>query len=323
MDLNVPEESMQYKLMKWLDICADVVNEHQNSLYRLRKGFEKSIIQGALDAPVDVDREAISRLFSQLTLADKNEIPNFVASIPNDQIVQLMTPPIESGKIAFRESLILIRNCAVDTNAAGLDEEVRKRCVMVGLEAVNHVVKAITIPDGALPQEMRDLIRDIRTNFADIGHMRRMWADDDTAIRVTSRSICALLARCLLRIQPLEAPDLGWLEEVTGISSNEIYNSHGSFASLDRDNLKSFVHGIFLHQERVEDLPAEHSTSFAETLAILMGARTQAGPFDRDIFSQGIQGLIASEEEQEQEQEEDVPQSNLATKLREVFLGFL
>ena len=89
---------MQYKLMKWLDICEDVVKKHHD---RLMKGFEKSIIQGALDAPVDVDREAISRLFSQLTLADKRELPNFVASIPNDQIVQLMTPPIEPGKIAF------------------------------------------------------------------------------------------------------------------------------------------------------------------------------------------------------------------------------
>ena len=290
---------MQYKLMKWLDICEDVVKKHHD---RLMKGFEKSIIQGALDAPVDVDREAISQLFSQVTLADKREFPNFVASIPNDQIVQLMTPPIESGKIAFRESLILIRNCAVDTNATGLDEEVRKRYIMVGLEAVNHVVKAITIPDGALPQEMWDLIRGIRTNFADIGHMRRMWADDDTAIRVTSRSIYALLARCLLRIQPLEAPDLRWLEEVIEESSNEIYNrnSHGNFASLDRGNLKCFVHGIFLHQERVEDLSAEHSTSFAETLAILMDARTQAGPFDRDTFSQGIQGLIASEVEEDE-----------------------
>jgi hypothetical protein len=189
---------MQGRLNKWLGICEVAVKKHQD---RYKKGFGKSIIQGALDAPVDVDREAISRLFSQLTLADKNEIPNFVASIPKDQIVELTTPPIESRKIVFRESLILIRNCAMNANAAGLNVDVRNRCTMVTLEAVNHIAKAITVFDG-------DLLRDIRTNFADIGHMRRMWANDDAAIRANSRSICALLAKCLLRIQPLEEADL-------------------------------------------------------------------------------------------------------------------
>jgi len=312
---DVPEESMQYKLKNWSDICEVAFEKHQG---RLKKGFGKSIIQGALDAPVDVDREAISRLFSRLTLADKSELPNFVASMPKGQIVQLMTPPIESGKITFRESLILIRNCAADTNAAGLDVEVRKRCVMVGLEAVDHVVKAITVPNGVLPLEMRNLLRDIRTNFADTGHMRQMWVDDDAAIRITSRSICALFARCLLHKQPLEEADLSWLQDVIGESSHEIYNrnSRGSFASLDHVNLKSFVHSILPHQEGVEDLPAEHTTSFTETLAILMGAGTQA-PFNGAVFSQRISDLIVS-------MEEDGPQSTIvATKLHHMFLDFL
>lgn len=312
---GVPEGSMQYRLNNWSYICEVAVKKHQD---RLKKGFGKSIIQGALDAPVDVDREAISRLFSQLTFADKSELPNFVASMPKGQIVQLMTPPIESGKIVFRESLILIQNCAVDTNAAGLDVEMRKRCVMVGLEAVDHVVKAITVPNGVLQPEMRNLLRDIRTNFANIGHMRQMWADDDAAIRVTSRSICALFARCLLHKQPLEEADLSWLHDVIGESSHEIYNrnSRGSFASLDLVNLKSFVHNILPHQEGVEDLPAEHTTSFTETLAILMGAGTQA-PFNYAIFSQGISDLIVS-------MEGDGPQSaSVATKLRDMFPDFL
>ena len=305
---DVREDSLQGRLNTWLRICEVIFKKHQE---RFKNGFGKSIIQGALDAPVDVDREAVSRLFSQLMLADKNELPNFVASIPKGQIVQLTTPPIESGTIVFRESLILIRNCAVDANAAGLDVEVRKRCTMVSLEAVNHIAKAITVFDG-------DLLRDLRTNFADIGHMRRMWGDDDAAIRANSRSICALLARCLLRIQPLEEADLRWLGEVIGKSSNEIYNrrSRGSFASLDYDNLKSFVHGVLLHREGVEDFPAVHTTSFMETLAILVGARTQAVPFNRAIFSQGIQGFITSVVE------EDGPHSALATKLR-MFLDYL
>ena len=153
-----PEESMQYRLMNWSNICEAAVEKHHD---RLKKGFGNSIIQGALDAPVDVDREAISRLFSQLTLADKSELPKFVASMPKGQIVQLMTPPIESEKIVFHEPLILIRNYAVDTDAAGLGVEVRKRCVMVVLEAANHVLKAIAVPDGVPQPGIWNLLRDI------------------------------------------------------------------------------------------------------------------------------------------------------------------
>jgi len=142
-----------------------------------------------------------------------------------------------------------------------------------------------------------------------------MWADNDATIRVTARSICALLARCLLRKQPLEEADLSWLQEVIGKSSNEIFTLSGDFASLDRINLKSFVHAILPRQEGDEDLRTEHTTSFTETLAILMGAGIQA-PFDRANFSKGISDLVDSMQ--------DEPQGALVTtKLRHMFLDFL
>ena len=313
MGQHVPSESLQYRLMNWSRICEAAVKKHHN---RLKKGFEESVIQGALDAPVDADREAISRLFSQLTLADKSEIPDFVASIPKGQIVQLMTPPIDSGKIDFHEPLILLRSCVVDTDAAGLGVEARKRCVVVCFEFVNHVLKTILedIHNEAPQPEIWSLLDEIRTDFASIDHIRRMWKDNDAAIRVTARSICALLAGCLIHKPALEAAELGWLAEVLGKSSHEIYGIDD--ALLYRINLESFVRGILPLQEGDKNLRTEYTISFTETLANLMGAGRQA-PFDPDIFSQGISDLIDS-------MQEDGPQGALmATELRHMFRDFL
>lgn len=107
---------------------------------------------------------------------------------------------------------------------------------------------------------------DVRTYFANTGLMRVMWAaDSDSAIRVTSRIICALLARPLLRKGGLEEPELRWLEDVTGTSSNEIFNSDITKRNLM--NLKSFVPGVLSQG----GCPTEHVISFEETISILIG----------------------------------------------------
>jgi len=306
---DVSASPKQAKLQRWYESCEDAVKNYR---YRLTAGLGKSIIKGALDAPVVVDREALTRLFDQLTLADKSELPKFVASIPKDRIVHLMTPPIESGKIVFRDQLTLIRNCGTDRGLDKLDnlKDVRKRCLTVCLEAVRHIAKALIVANTA-PQP--EVLHDIRTNFANIGLMREIWTDNsnDTAILVTSRSICALLARRLLHKEQLEGLELAWLEDMIGKPSHEIYSSHsrGDFAVLDLNNLKSFVSSVLPHLEG--DLPTEHAISFTETLAILMDAGTQA-PFNSTIFSHGISDLI------HQMEDDDV-----ANKLRTMFGDFL
>jgi hypothetical protein len=108
----------QAKLVKRLEICKCAYKKHWT---RSNSGFEKSIIQTALDAPVDVDRTALTRLFSQLALGDRKELLTFMTSIPRDEIVRIMTPPFESGRIIFRGPLLaLIESCAVDTNVHGV-----------------------------------------------------------------------------------------------------------------------------------------------------------------------------------------------------------
>jgi len=239
-----------------------------------------------------VDRDALTRLFSLLALADRSELLTFMANIPRDEIVRIMTPPFESGKIIFREPLLaLIESCAVDTNAHGLDENKRKKCLTVWLAAVLHITKAFFVPNQVPETELGPLLDDVLINFTDSHRMKAMCADADTTIRFTSRTICALLAKWLLQNGRLYVEELRWLETVTGVPRDEIPNF------LDTHRILEFlVFGVFPRQEgdipdqAGDDLTA-HASSFVETLAILTDAGIQP-PFDRTTFTEGISDLV-------------------------------
>jgi hypothetical protein len=239
---------------------------------------------------VDEDHKMLTWLCSLLAIADKSTLRKFVASFPRNQIAQLMMPHIESGKMALRGPLItLLRSGAVRTGAVGLDEDMRRRSLLVCLDGVCHVAGTLIAPNGVMPLEARNLAYDIRTNFANISLMRAMWSDGDAAIRVTSRSICALLARYLMRRGQLEGPELAWLQDVTGETPHAMLNSLGDFAVLDHMNLKSFVYGVLSPQ--AGELPTENTASFTKTLAILMDAGLQP-PYDRTRFNAGLVNFI-------------------------------
>ncbi len=81
----------------------------------------------------------------------------------------------------------------------------------------------------------------VRAHFANTGLMQSLWGDMDNSIRITSRSICALVARQVVRKQRLEGEDLHWLQEVTGESSDSILEA--DVTARDQMNFKSFVNG--------------------------------------------------------------------------------
>jgi len=257
-----------------------------------------------LRAPIDVVQDALTRLFSQLALTDRSGLLNLVASIPSDDIVHVITTPIKSGKMVFREPLTIIRNHVVDMSA-GFDKDKHKSCLLVWLSAIHHITKAFFINfihNRDPGTQLEDLLDDIRINFADIGRMRAMWAHSDTPIRVISRSICALLAKCLLQKQILSEAEIRWLSAVTEVSGHTIYTSRDDPDALGHMILKSFVCSVFPHREgditnQAGDLPARPegdtsnqagdiphqagdsptalASSIAETLALLVDARTK------------------------------------------------
>ena len=225
--------------------------------------FEKSIVQSAKNPLENGDRKIITWLFSQLALYDISKLRKLAANIPRNRVRGLI-PFIESGKVVLREPLLaLLRSCVTDTPAAEPDRDVHKRSLLVCLDAIHHVAKSPDIPG----------LNFIRANFAHIDLMQALWNDNDTTIRVTSRSICALLAKQVVRQRPrLGEAQIVWLRAVTGgeLNRNQMYNS--GTPTLDRMILKSFVYEVLSNQD--SDLPTE---SFKETLAILLDVRTDEG----------------------------------------------
>jgi len=286
------------KLVGWSGICEGAYNKYWG---HFRNSFEKRIIEEALDAPVDMDRDALTRLFGQLALAERTELLKFVAQIPRDEFIHIMTPPFEFGRIIFREPLLtLIESCAVDTNIHGLDENERKNCLLVWLAAVLHITKYFFSPDQTPETGVERLLDDVLINFADSSRMKAMCAHTDSAIRFTSRLICALLAKWLVQNNRFYFEELRWLEVITGIPREEISNfgDHrrildflvcGVFPHTDGDLLYQGVDipnlpGSFPPQEdyapnQADDIPTAITSSFVESLAILLDADTQP-PFD-------------------------------------------
>jgi hypothetical protein len=262
----------QHNFGEWLESCENTVNKSRR---RLKDGFERHIIQAALDAPIDVDRKSLARVFN---LFDRSKLPGFMASIPRTKIIELMTPPIRNKKIVFRDPLLALLNYAVGTPADGLTEDVRQRCLLVCLDAVRHIDKHL-IPSRELSLfDVWRLLSDVRRNFADISLMQEMWEHGNTGVRVTSRCICGLLASRLLHKEQVNDEELRWLREVIGEPSIDTPRSDADRERLHRLNLRSFIYGSLSRQEG--DLPTEYAAPFNDTLDILVRAGIQYHVFN-------------------------------------------
>lgn len=200
-------------------------------------------------------------LFNLLALGDQNKFLKFTASIPRDRAIDLMIPPtIESRKNLVEPLTILLRSSATGTGATGPDEDVRKRSLLICLDAIYHIAQSPIILD-------LSFVQDLRVNFANIALMRPLWRDSDSAVRIISRSICALIAKKMLNVDRFLEQELHWLQEVTGETSNSISNA--DYATLIRMNVTSFVYGVLLYQ--VNPLSPEDEMRFKKTLTILLG----------------------------------------------------
>jgi hypothetical protein len=242
--------------------------------------LEKSIFYRAVTTLRDGDRGKVIWLFNQLARGDRHTFLKFAASIPTHKIPDLI-PSIES--VSFRESLLVLLRILADTRpglAAWLDSDVYRRSLLVYLHAIHHILKTPGVPE----------LYFVPTNFANIRLMRTLLDDGDTAIRVTSRSICALIARQVGRERWPEEEELRWLQDVTGETSHEILIA--DVETRDRMNFKSFVYGALSSQ--VGDLPTEDATSFRETLAILLEVRTDPYfnlPSSQDQLSEEVRRI--------------------------------
>ncbi|KAF8269478.1 hypothetical protein EI94DRAFT_1725110 [Lactarius quietus] len=291
--------SVQRILSGWWQLLDDSVKKHGN---RLKAGFRGTIVQRAVEASKDVDSKALTWLLNEPALADKSKIQEFVDSIPGDTIVQLISAPIHSGKIFSQHLQTLLRSCT--PGSIGLDEGKRRERLIVCLNAIHHIARAYS---GTPHDETLD---DVRIKFANISLMRSLWADKDPAIRVTSRSICALLARPILHKYPPRDSELAWLQDVLGETSNTIYNSLQNPRTVNNMNIDSFVYSVL--SDPTGDLPAAQATSFVDTLAILMSAAGSQTAIRRNSFEGGFSELLRRAENDDHLRE-------VAVKLRRIF----
>ena len=284
----------QKTLTNWL---AGIGNALESQSDRLRDGYRESIVKDALMAPQNIqniDAKALTWLFQLPALTEERKFERYVASIPGEIIAQLSIEPVKPGNISFLEHLSsLLRSCA--PGAIGLDENTCRSRLLVCLHAVNHIAKASAVPSTLLLSH-ESVLKDVRIKFANIRLMRELWAYGDPTIRMTARSICALLAKPLLHKDrwQLEQPELAWLQDVLGELSRTIYDQLGDYTVVDDINIDSFVYGVFSHQTGFSDLPSTQATSFIETLAILMSAGTGTRITDirRETFDVKLEYLI-------------------------------
>src|SRR5258708_3297474 len=281
--------------------CFQTVdNSSKKHQQDLMDGFRRCTVQGALDAPVLMDLKALTWLFGRPGLGENSKFQEFVANIPEGTIIQLMSGPIESGRIVFRDHLLtLIRSCT--PGAVWLNEDMRRRRLLVCLNAIHHVAKASNLPYGISPPEF--VPSDLRINFANVRIMRPLWANTDPSIRIISRSICALLARHLLGKDRLEGWELAWLQYVIGEPPHTIFNSLAHRNTVRWLNLDAYVYGVLSRQ--TDDLSVRQARSFMETLTILTNTGDEGG----------ITALIQRADEQDNRLREVVE------KLRRIFEG--
>ena len=251
----------QRLLVGWLESHENAVKTHWRYFI---DGLGKSIINCAINTQGNGDRKIVTRLFN-LALSDKNKLQKLAARIPRGRVLELI-PLIESGRIVLGDPLaILLRSCTASACVAGPDEDVRKRSLLVCLDVIHHIAKAPCVPD----------LNSFRAKFADIRLMRTLWDDRDPSIRFTSRSICALLAKKVVREDSeLDQSRRLWLYGITGEAPGTI--QYADIVRRDHMNLKSFVYGVL--SDQVGDLPTE---SFKETLATLLNVGTDVN-LERD-----------------------------------------
>ena len=292
----------------WLDTIEEFAKKHGR---RLRDGFQETVVKyaGGPGAPENTDVEALTWSFRLLALSEKSEIQKFIASIPGERVVQLFKQgnPFDHKQITFRDHLSTLLRTSYAPDTAGLTKEMRKDRLLVCLNSIRHIAKDSSLSPSS-PSFSPDLLDDMRLNFANMALMRPLWADSDPVVRVTARSICALLARQLLRKSYLEASELSWLEDVMGRPSSMIYNARNNLATVDNMNVDSFVNGVLSHQ--TEDLPAQ-ATIFEETLKDIMNRNSQTS-LHADTFEEWISSLIQRMEQEEGHQDRD----NVADKIR-------
>lgn len=127
--------------------------------------------------------------------------------------------------------------------------------------------------------------------LANTGYMGGLWRDDDSFIRITSRSICALVARKLIRKPELKEEDLHWLQQVLGKSQDAI--DIATVPVQDQMNFKAFVMGVLPDPQ--SSLSTDDAALFNETLTIILSERFNDPNYPATSVIPNLQNQLSKE----------------------------
>ncbi|KAI0266145.1 hypothetical protein BC834DRAFT_144033 [Gloeopeniophorella convolvens] len=172
---------------------------------RLKVGFRRTVVDGALDAPGSVDVKAFTWMLNLPAFADKARFQDFVTSVPDSMVLLLMKIKDKDGRSTFYDQLCaLFQTCL--PGGIELEKSLLQRRLAVCLNAVYQAVKELNTGDAADPRN--PLLEDIRVRFASTTFMSDLRESDDVAVRVSARCIWALIAQQVLTRQPRNVSEL-------------------------------------------------------------------------------------------------------------------
>jgi hypothetical protein len=275
----------QDKLSKLSETLKRIIKKNNDLI---KGGSRKTIFRHAEKVSDNVDLRALTWLLQRPVMGDKNKFQEFIDSIPERTLIQLSSRDAVSGEKTIREHLSELFWSCTASGKSELKEPERSARLLVCLDAYHHIVKPSTLlPD----EDYETVIGDVWSNFKDTKLVQDLWDHSKPAIRVTSRSICALLARNLFRKpSKLEESERRWLRYVVDKPDSEI-GPQVHLSIRDHLNLQSFAFGVLSDQKPKEELSVKNTARFAETLAILMNAGS-SGALSMEIFSEEISSFI-------------------------------
>jgi len=302
------------RLSNWSKFLKDTIEVNKG---HLKDGLRGNIFQHAKTAPDDVDLLTLTWLLQRPIMGDKGKLQAFIDSIPPRILVQLSSLEAESGKKKKKKNIRdhlsnLFQSCL--GNKDKLEEAERNQRLQICLDAFYHIVKPSSLPD----KNPEMVLQYVWSNFKD-NSVRQLWDDNDPAIRIFSRSICAHLSRNILRKSKPDNWEQTWLREFVGKRPQDALfdpelPSH--LSTWDHVILESFVFGVFPCLKDGLFVKPEHAACFVETLAVLMNAGN-SGALSKEIFSEEIFSFIEWAKESDREHHNEV-----ATKLDQLFCKF-
>ena len=268
----------------WMSIKKTLSKYEQN----LREGFRDSLVRRLLDIPDAGVDKAIAWLISRPVMDDKTNLENLLLDIPPETLSRLLVSINYPTNVTLhRRFSHLLSSCTPGT--IGLDNVGQKRRLHICLKVLNDIAKvALYYPPPQQWQRSSYVLLDaVWKRFAKIDIMQPLWDSGDTAIRITARSVCALLAVHIVRAGRHNEQEQVWLQHVMDQDLDEIIGALHDRPRFDSMNIESFVLGARFDPSGDGNLPSKEVISFAETLAMLIytsGAQ--------ENFQSRITGLI-------------------------------